>query len=106
MNLATQHLAVIANHSTSQLVEALTNAQNLIAAGDPLAFQQIHAATAPVEESDAQPLGELAEALEEAKLRGFTYDPFSLEDDTYGAEEIEAFISGTALRPSGNVFEH
>ena len=105
MNLATQHLAVIANHSTSQLVEALTNAQNLIAAGDPLAFQQITAVQAPVEQGE-QPVSEMAQALEEAKQRGYVYDPFSLEDDVYGPEEIQAFLDGTASGVPGNIFHN
>lgn len=83
-------------------MEALSNAQNLIAAGDPLAFQQITAVQATAEQGE-QPVSEMQQALEEAKQRGYVYDPFSLEDDVYGPEDIEAFIGGGA---PGSIFDH
>jgi hypothetical protein len=42
---------------------------------------------------DNQILGDYAEALAEAEVRGFTYDPDSLEDLTYDADSIRSFIA-------------
>lgn len=95
MNRTIQSLTETTKHSTSEFNRTISRAQSLIAAGDPLSFQQIEAMTqAPVGEQLPQELGEYADALREAETRGFVYNPDDLEDLTYDADSIKDFIEG------------
>jgi hypothetical protein len=82
-------------HLISENTRTISRAQALIAAGDPLAFQTIDATNEqPSEPDEYAQLGELGEALREAEQRGLTYDPYSLEDISYGADDIRKFAEG------------
>ena len=92
-----QNQTTTTTHLISELSRTVNRGQALIAAGDPLSFQQIDATNEPIaktEPDEYSQLGELGEALREADARGFTYDPYSLEDVTYGADEIRKFAEG------------
>src|SRR6478609_975703 len=81
--------------SISEHNRTISRAQSLIAAGDPLAFQQIAAMdNTPVEDSPYVGVSEMDEAAREAAGRGFVFDPLSLEDDVYDAGSIERFLNG------------
>lgn len=95
-NQMIQNQTQMTTHLISKLSRTVNRGQALIAAGDPLSFQQIDATDASlvIEPDEYSQYGELGEALKEAQQRGFAYDPFSLEDVTYGADEIRQFAEG------------
>lgn len=89
-------------HSTSEAHRTISRGQSLLAAGDPLSFQQIEAMNQPVEPiTGTQVLGDAAEALAEAELLGFSYNPDSLEDISYEPDDIRTFLQG-----GGSAAEH
>lgn len=91
------------NHLVDSLTSEISKSLSLIAAGDPLAYQQIQAMETPVGESDDSTdyASDAHAALLEAQQMGFSYDPFSLEDIVYDANEINTFIQGGGT-PNGH----
>jgi hypothetical protein len=95
MNQTIQSLTQTTTHLISENNTTIRRGQALIAAGDPLVFQTIDATNdLKSEPNEYEQLGEMGEALREAEQRGFTYNPYDLEDITYGADDIRKFAEG------------